>query len=380
MSTALARPELAALFAPLLLRRLEIPNRIVMSPMTRQFSPGRIPGKDVAGYYARRAAAGVGLIVTEGVAIDHPAAVDFPDAPQLHGDPARAAWKNVVDRVHAAGGLIVPQLWHQGPMRDPLASTAPNVHGIRPSGIWGRAGGTMSLDPNYVARMLPPARAMSDGEIADVVAAYARAARASVELGFDGVAIHAAHGYLIDAFLWHETNRREDAWGERSAFATAVVRAVRAEIGDRPILFRFSQFKMQDYLARLAETPDELAALLGPVADAGVDLFDASQRHFDQPAFPGSPLNLAGWARKLTGVASMTVGGIGMAAPRDPLGVERPMEAGDNLALAALGVERGDYDCVAIGRALLNDAEFVERLRSGKPLLPFDRGNLGRLA
>ncbi len=159
-----------------------------------------------------------------------------------------------------------------------------------------------------------------------------------------------------------------------------MVRAVRAEIGDRPILFRFSQFKMQDYLARLAETPDELAALLGPVADAGVDLFDASQRHFDQPAFPGSPLNLAGWARKLTGVASMTVGGIGMAAPRDPLGVERPMEAGDNLALAALGVERGDYDCVAIGRALLNDAEFVERLRSGKPLLPFDRGNLGRLA
>lgn len=379
-----ARADVGALFTPFRLGGLTVPNRIVMSPMTRQFSPGRVPGADVAAYYARRAAAGVGLIVTEGVAIDHAAAVDFPDVPQLHGDAAQAGWREVVDQVHDAGGLIVPQLWHQGPMRDPASSTEPEIFGIRPSGVWGRIGGSVSLDPAYVERMLPDTRPASDGEIADIIESYARAARAAIELGFDGVAIHAAHGYLIDSFLWHETNRRDDIWGgdasRRTAFAVAVVRTVRDAIGpERPILFRFSQFKMQDYLARLADTPDELAALLCPVAEAGVDLFDASQRHFDQPTFTGSSLNLAGWAKRLTGVPSMTVGGIGMGTPRDSLGVERPMEADDNLDAVLARLDAAEFDLIAVGRALLNDPGWISRLRDGHPFLPFDRANLKRL-
>ncbi|WP_298670957.1 NADH:flavin oxidoreductase [uncultured Sphingomonas sp.] len=384
MSTSIRR-NAAALFTPFRLRNLTLPNRVVMSPMTRRFSPGRVPSNDVADYYARRAQAGVALIVTEGVATDHQAAVDYPETPQLHGEAALAGWRNVVTKVHAAGGLIVPQLWHQGPVRDPLVSDNPAIAGVRPSGIWGRANGTVSLDPDYVARMLAETRPASDSEIGDIILSYARSARAAVAAGFDGVAIHGAHGYLIDSFLWHETNRRDDRWGgdmaRRAAFGAAVVRAVREEIGpDRPILFRFSQFKMQDYLARLADMPDELAALLGPLADAGVDLFDASQRHFEQPAFPGSPLNLAGWAKRLTGVAAMTVGGIGMHAPRDPLGVERPMEAGDNLDRVAKRLEADEFDLVAVGRALLNDSEWIARLRDGRPFLPFDRTNLQRLA
>lgn len=270
-------------------------------------------------------------------------------------------------------------------MRDPVVSDRPDVHGIRPSGVWGRAGGTVSLAEEYVTRMLPETQPVGDGEIADIIAAYARGATEAVAAGFDGVAIHAAHGYLIDSFLWAETNRRDDLWGgdpaRRTAFAVAVVRAVRDAVGpDRPILFRFSQFKMQDYLARLADTPDELGALLGPIADAGVDLFDASQRHFEQATFDGSPLNLAGWAKKLTGKPAMTVGGVGMGAPRDALGVERPMEASDNVAAAAARVAAGEFDLVAVGRALLNDAQWVERLRDGRPFLPFDRANLGKLA
>lgn len=379
------RADVAALFAPFDLSGLALPNRIVMSPMTRQFSPGRVPGPDVAAYYARRAAAGVGLIVTEGVAIDHPAAVDYRDVPALFGEDALAGWRGVVDAVHAAGGLVVPQLWHQGPMRDPQVSDRADVHGVRPSGLWGRAGGTVSLAGEYIERMLPETQPVSDEQIADIVAAYGDAAAAAVALGFDGVAIHAAHGYLIDSFLWHETNRRDDLWGgnpaRRTAFAVAVVKAVRAAIGPgRPILFRFSQFKMQDYLARLADTPGELEALLGPIADASVDLFDASQRHFEQPAFADSPLNLAGWAKRLTDKPSMTVGGVGMGPPRDALGVERPMEANDNAAAAAARVAAGEFDLVAVGRALLNDAQWVERVREGRDILPFDRRNLGRLA
>lgn len=383
--SASARRGAAALFTPFRLRNLTLPNRVVMSPMTRRFSPGRIPGDNVADYYARRAQAGVGLIVTEGIATDHPAAVDYHEAPQLHGEAALAGWRKIVAKVHAAGGLIVPQLWHQGPVRDPLISDDPSIEGVRPSGIWGLAGGAVSLDSDYVARMLAETRPASDSEITDLVHAYARSARAAVVAGFDGVAIHGAHGYLIDSFLWRETNRRDDRWGgdaaRRAAFGAAVVRAVREEIGpERPILFRFSQFKMQDYLARLADTPDELAALLGPLADAGVDLFDASQRHFEQPAFDGSPLNLAGWAKRLTGVPAMTVGGIGMHAPRDPLGVERPMEAGDNLDRVTERLEAGEFDLIAVGRALLNDPEWIARLRDGRSFLPFDRANLQRLS
>src|SRR5207302_10585987 len=118
-------------------------------------------------------------------------------------------------------------------------------------------------------------------------------------LGFDGVAVHGAHGYLIDSFLWGFTNRRTDRWGgglrARAEFGSAVVQAIRREVGEEmPIALRLSQFKMQDYRAQLAVSPDELEGLLGPLADAGVDLFDASQRFFDTPIFEDSPLNLAG--------------------------------------------------------------------------------------
>jgi 2,4-dienoyl-CoA reductase-like NADH-dependent reductase (Old Yellow Enzyme family) len=119
--------------------------------------------------------------------------------------------------------------------------------------------------------------------------------------------------------------------------------------------------------------------LLRPLAEAGVDLFDASQRHFAQPAFDGSPLNLAGWAKKLTGVPAMTVGGVGMATPRDEYRVERPMEAEDNSTEVAARLAAGEFDLVAVGRALLNDPEWLARLRDRRPSLPFDRANLARL-
>ncbi len=366
------------LFQPFGLKGLQLRNRFVMSPMTRNFSPGGVPGANVAAYYRRRAEAEVGLIVTEGIGIDHPAALGAGsmgehDVPVLHDD-AVAAWGRVVDGVHAAGGLIVPQLWHMGAIRRAGTGPAPDAPSMRPSGIWGPFDKAM-VPPDYLAEMTPPTAPMTESDIADVIAGYGRSAANAKAAGFDGVAIHGAHGYLIDSFFWSETNRRDDAWGgdiaRRARFGVEVVRAIRAAIGpDLPILLRFSQWKLQDYGAQSAATPDELAALLAPLADAGVDLFDASTRIYLRPAFAGSDLTLAGWARKLTGKPVMAVGGVGLSKDLQSSFVEETAMV-DNLAGVAEHVARGEFDLVGVGRGLLMDPEWVVKLRDGRPLQPF---------
>ena len=381
--------DVEPLFTPLRVRGLELANRIVMAPMTRNFSPGGVPGIDVAAYYRRRAEGGTGLLITEGVGIDHPAALGDAglgesNLPHLFGTDALAGWKRVVDAVHGAGGKVIPQLWHQGVMRDRGTGPFPEVESLRPSGHWGPSGRTSSLDTAYVERVTAPTRPMSESEIQDVIDAYARSARHASELGFDGIAIHGAHGYLIDSFLWDETNRRTDAWGgdrrARSRFAAEVVRAIRREVGEElPIFFRFSQWKQQDFKARLATTPQELEEVLGPIADAGVDVFDGSVRYFDRAEFDGSPLNLSGWARKITGKLAMAIGGIGL--DRGFYDSRRDGRAGgsDNIQLLMTRFERGEFDLVAVGRALLSEPSWTHLLRQGHELPTFDEATMNRL-
>nr|WP_047166233.1 NADH:flavin oxidoreductase [Sphingomonas sp. Y57] len=373
------------LLRPFALRGLDLPNRVVMAPMTRYRSPAGVPTEEVADYYARRAATGLGLILTEGVALPHYAAADHPDIPRIDGVEVLDGWRKVIDAVHAAGGRIVPQLWHQGPMWNVEYKGPGTGNPMRPSGIWGPADGVISFRPEGREASLAPLPPMTDSDIADVIAAYALAARNAVALGADGIAIHGAHGYLIDTFLWDYTNKRDDRWGgdpaRRAAFGAEVVRAIRAEIGeDRPIILRFSQFKMQNYLALLADTPDALGALLGPLADAGVDLFDASQRYFDTPTFDGSSLNLAGWAKKLTGKASMTVGGVALDKARGSARhIDDSQQSVNNLPLLVERFERGEFDLVAVGRAILNDPSWFTKAVAGEPFLPFDPASLERL-
>lgn len=375
-----AGPE--ALFTPLIVRGLTVPNRFVMAPMTRGFSPNGVPGPDVAAYYRRRAAAGVGLIVTEGVGIDHPAAlgdtgVDGADLPVMYGDAPLAGWKRVVDDVHEAGGRIVPQLWHQGVLRAAGTGPHPEAPSIRPSGLWGPSGRMTALAPEHVVPFLVPTRPATESEIADVIAGYARSAAHAKALGFDGIAIHGAHGYLIDTFLWDETNRRDDRWGgdrrRRSQFAVEVVRAIRAAIGDAlPIILRFSQWKQQDFKARIANSPAELEEILAPIAEAGVDVFDASVRYFNRAEYDGSPMNLAGWTRKVTGKLSMAVGGVGLDRGMYDSNQAGAATASYNFTPLTERFARGEFDLVGVGRSLLHDARWVERVRRGEPLLAYD--------
>jgi len=347
--------DTSPLFQPLTIKSLTVPNRIVMAPMTRYFSPDGIPGADVTAYYRRRAEGGAGLILSEGTAIDRPAAVYDPYIPKFSGFCPLVGWETVIRDVHAAGGRMGPQLWHSGAQLDASRGCQWADQLESPSGLNG---------PDVHI-----GRAMSDEDIADTIAAFARGATDAQNLEFDLAELHGAHGYLIDQFFWDQTNRRTDRYGgatiaERSRFAVEVVRAVREAVGENfPISLRLSQWKQQDYSARLAATPDEMAAWLGPLADAGVDIFHCSQRRFWEPEFDGSDLNFAGWAKKLTGKATISVGSVGLGTDvMDSLAngkAANPTELTELLAR----MDRGEFDLVAVGRALLADPAWTAKVR-----------------
>ena len=357
--------DLSTLFRPLEIAQFRLPNRIVMAPMTREFAPGGIQGPEAANYYARRAAGGAGLIITEGTTIGHPVAHHTAKVPHFYGEKALNAWKVIVDRVHAAGGRIFPQLWHTGLYR--LRDETDNPE-------------APSIAPSVVGKTQP--RAMEKKDIDEVIDAFATAAGEAKSLNFDGVAIHGAHGYLIDQFLWHRTNRRTDSYGgsleNRVRFGVELVRAIRATVGaDFPILLRFSQWKGSMYGQELATSPVELEQILVPLADAGVDIFDASMRRFWLPEFEGSPLNLAGWAKKLTGKIAMAVGSVGLEGTLDAARVtEHTTSAATQANLGTLVemMERGDFDLVAAGRILLANPRWPQIIASGRfdALKPYD--------
>jgi len=344
------------LFTPYVLKGLTLPNRIVMAPMTRSFSPGGVPSAGVPGYYRRRAEAAVGLIVTEGVGVNRPASRNEPNVPFFCGD-ALPHWAEVARDVKAAHGLIMPQLWHVGALRNPGAKDFAPRPVDSPSGM---------ASPGK-----PFAEPMTLDAIDACIAAFAQAAADAQRLGFDGVELHGAHGYLIDQFFWAGANERTDQWGgatlgERTRFAVALLKACRAATSpDFTIGIRLSQWKQQDFTARLAETPDEMAAWLSPLVDAGADFFHCSQRRFWEPEFPGSDLNFAGWAKKLTGKPVITVGSVGLSG--EFVAAFRG-ESSQPASLEELErrLDRGDFDLVGVGRALLADPQWALKIRDGR--------------
>ncbi|HEX7776165.1 MAG TPA: NADH:flavin oxidoreductase [Parvibaculum sp.] len=345
-----------ALFKPFVTGNLTLANRIVMAPMTRGFSPNGVPGQDVADYYQRRAEGGVGLIITEGTTIDHHAASQSSSHPAFHGEEALAGWKKVVDATHAAGGKIAPQLWHVGMMRNAGRPKDDRVPAVGPSGM--NVPGKVSGEP------------MTESEIADVIAAFARGVSAAKSIGFDAVEFHGAHGYLIDQFFWDGTNVRTDNWGgnlvERSRFGVEIVKAARAAVGpDYPLILRTSQWKQQDFTHRLAATPKEWEAFMLPFVDAGVDIFHCSTRRYWEPEFEGSDLNLAGWTRKLTGKPTITVGNVGLSRSSDFVSSMKAdgVETADIDELAER-LAREEFDLVAVGRALVANPDWPRLIQA----------------
>jgi len=366
--------DTSALFRPFTLGPLELANRIVMAPMTRNLSPNNIPAEPNIEYYRRRAAGGTGLLFTEGTCVNHIAANGYPDVPYFWGEERLAGWTKVAEAVHREGGHIAPQLWHCGGMR--RAGTPPegDVNGYTPSG--------MNV-PGKANRHV-----MSLEDIADVIRAFAEGARDAKACGFDAVEIHGAHGYLLDQFLWEGTNQRDDAYGgsieKRVRFVKEIVEACRDAVGpDFPISLRYSQWKQQDYTARLATTPEDLEKILLPLSEAGVDIFHCSQRRFWEPEFEGSDLNLAGWTKKITGKPTITVGSVSLDADFIPAPGEKTFKEADPASLDKLlrRLEKEEFDLVAVGRALIANPDWARRVRGGdtQTLEPFRKQMLASL-
>lgn len=353
-------PNLDVLFNSYKLNGLDLPNRVVMAPMTRSRSPGGVPTAEVASYYRRRAENGVGLIITEAAGIDRPAALNEPDMPRFHGEAALTGWKNVVDEVHAAGGRIVPQLVHVGHKLSNLTPYwTPSSPYESPSGF------------SVVGERI--SQPMSDADVAHAIDAFARAASDAERLGFDGIELMGAHGYLINQFFYDHLNLRNDGYGgatlvERSRFAVEILKAVRKLVTPGfPVIFRLSQWKPKDFSARLAETPKALEQWLTVLVEAGADAFHLSQSKFWHPAFPeiDGALNLAGWAKKLTGVTAITVGAVGLSGDvYESFGgkIAKPTPLDELLAR----LERDEFDLVAVGRPLLQDPAWLEKVRKNR--------------
>ncbi len=349
----------APLFEPFTLGTMTIPNRIVMAPMTRNFSPNGVPTDEVRDYYRRRAESHVGLIVSEGTTVARGGASNDPRIPNFHKPDALAGWEKVIAAVHGVGGKMGPQLWHQGMLRKPGTGPEPEAASDGPSGLTHRGKAVQE----------PP----SEEEVWDMVMAYANAAGEAKRLGFDCLELHGAHGYLIDEFFWGVMNVREDRFGgdlpERATFAAEIIKQCRLQVGpDMPIILRFSQWKTQDFHTKLAETPQELEAFLRVFVDAGVDCLHCSQRRFWEAEFEAvdgiDGLNLAGWTKKLTGLPTITVGSVGLST--EFIGAFRG-EGSKTRPLTDVieRLDKGEFDMVGVGRALLQDPFWAQKIHDG---------------
>ena len=366
---AAADIDITPLLQPLRIGPLRLKNRFVMPGMQRAWCVDGAPDYRLREYYRRRALGGTALVVCEACAVDHPSAASNPMFARLDAR-TRDAWRACVNAVHEADGRMFLQLWHQGSVD--TGKAGPDFTALSPSGLE-KAGKSFG-------------RAASAAELSQIVASFARCAVIAREIGADGVEVHACHGYLLDQFLWPETNLRADQYGgpgiaDRAAFPAAVVAAVRAAVGpDYPISIRISQWKEADYEAKIAASPAELGELVAILRAAGTDLFHVSTRRFWTPEWPGSDLGLAGWVKSFTDAPVIAVGSVGLDIDvmATLTGEEARPTGTSRIGDLVRRFERGDFDLISIGRSLIGDPDWVAKMRDGRggEIRPFRRTDL----
>jgi len=331
------------LFDPVRFGDIQLANRVVMAPLTRNRAPGQTPHALHAEYYRQRA--GAGLLITEAAQI-RPDGQGYFDTPGIHSAEQIAGWKQVTDAVHAEGGKIVIQLWHVG--RISVNRLQPG--GAAPVSSTTRAAKTRTYAAHGELVPTDTPRALRADEISQLVADYAQAARNAIAAGFDGVEVHSANGYLLEQFLRDSANDRTDAYGgsieNRARLLIEVMTAVAGAIGAGRTSLRLSP--------------------VTPSNDIGQD--SNPQALYNHVADQLSPLKLA-----FLEVVEGATGGPRDNAPFDYQELRRRFNGpyiannGYDRAMALDAVASGKADAVAIGRPFISNPDLVDRLRDNLP-------------
>ncbi len=337
------------LFSPLRLGPYDLPNRVVMAPMTRnRAGPGEVPTALMATYYAQRASAG--LIITEGTQIS-PQGQGYPGTPGIFSKDQTEGWARVTAAVHAAGGRIFSQLWHVGRVSHP--SLQPN--GALPVAPSALAPAGPLWTPDGMRPYVTP-RTLATEEIAGLIEDYRTAAANALAAGFDGVELHAANGYLIDQFLRDGSNRRIDRYGgsvgNRARLLLEVTEALIDVVGAKRVGVRLSPTNPFNDVA------DSHPAALFGYATEELNRLRFAYLHVIEPA-PTDPI-----AR-----GEVPDGKFFRARWRGPLMLNK----GYDLARANAAIADGTADLVSFAALFLANPDLPERLRRGGPFNPPDR-------
>ncbi len=327
------------LFSPTRLGALNLRNRVIMAPMTRdRAGPGDVPTVAMAQYYAQRASAG--LIVTEGVQ-PSPEGKGYWRTPGIHSAAQIEGWRNVADAVHARGGLVAMQLMHCGRVVVPANRTF-EADVIAPSAL---PCPDQVPGPDGVPAPTALPRAMTQADIDRVIGEYAQAARNARAAGIDAVELHCASGYLINQFLNPASNRRTDQYGgsaeNRARFPAMVLQAMAEAIGADRVGLRISPGNPYNGM-----DPSDPAATFGPFLDA-IDRLGLAFLHVIDMGLPD--LDVLAFAREHWS---------------GPIVTNNMLKA--DSAEAAL--QAGRAEAVSFGRAYIANPDLVERMQKGAPL------------
>ena len=358
------------IFTPCNFGNLKLRNRIAMAPMTRRMAKeGGIPTQQIIDYYKRRALGEVGLIISEGTGIDSVHAYDTLTVPRFDNEEQLQGWKKVVEAIHEAESAFAPQLWHTGRF-------AANPIGPSYCEMPARKDGSPR----------PPVKAMEKKDFIQVKANYVRAALNAQKIQCDAIEIHGAHGYLLDSFLSAKVNKRKDEYGgsleNRMRFPLEVTKAIREAVGkDYPIIYRFSQWRVDDYSDIKFHNPKELELWVKALAEAGADILHVSTYDAMLPGFPEhGNKTFCGWAKELSGLPCIAVGKITVNLTLDKAYGDYQEQVTDPKPALDL-VTKGEADMLAIGRALIPNPDWVKIVREGnwKQLQAFDKSQLENL-
>lgn len=346
------------LFTPVQLGAIALKHRVVMAPLTRSRSeqPGDVPGPLMAQYYSQRASDG-GFIISEATPISVTAR-GWYGAPAIYSDPQVAGWRSVTSAVHAKGAHMFSQLWHTGRSSHTLMTGGPMPvsASVNPS-YWQDTSKLISGPDGWI---LPsPHRALETGEIAGIVADYAKAAESAKAAGFDGVELHGANGYLVDQFLQDNSNHRTDSYGgsieNRSRFLLEVVEALVSVWGG-----------------------DRVAVRIGP-GGTWNDMADSNP--WALFTYVAGQLNRFGLAY-LHIIEPRVKGNVVIAEGQGPIAAEKLRRIFKGKILSAGGyepgtaeavVENGFADAVAFGRYFISNPDLPMRIEQSLPLAPYNR-------